>query len=192
MTAAAGGGALGDGDLRQRVGDGAAVVDVRPLQPEHLGSISWSGSRTHLDNVAEQLDRVESGEVVYLALFADDRPVCKGGIDFAKEAGAGTIWQVATMPVLEGLGLATRLIGALESAAMARGVRRSRLAVEPDNARAQRLYEYLGYERVGESEASWDAERPDGSRYRHSTRLVEMAKISERGRGERRLGAAKN
>ncbi len=48
------------------------------------------------------------GHVVNLTLRADGQPVPKGGIDFAKEPGAGTIWQVATHGKLEGLGLATR------------------------------------------------------------------------------------
>jgi ribosomal protein S18 acetylase RimI-like enzyme len=165
-----------DSSLRQRLLAGAAVIEVRALTPDDLQAISWSGSLTHLRNVAAQLERVASGEVEYLAVLADGHPVAKGGVDFAKEPGAGTIWQVATHEALQGLGLATRLVAALEGRVEARGLTTVRLAVEPDNARARRLYEHLGYRTIGTSEASWEAERPDGSRYLYTTTLVEMSK----------------
>jgi ribosomal protein S18 acetylase RimI-like enzyme len=155
---------------------GSARLEVTPLHRAHLGDIEWSGSATHLENVAVQLQRVESGDVEYLALRADGHAVCKGGIDFAKEPDAGTIWQLATHPHLEGIGLATRLIVELESRAFQRGIRRLRLAVEPDNARAHRLYEHLDYHAIGQSEASWEAEASDGSRFLYTTTLTEMSK----------------
>ncbi len=46
-----------------------------------------------------------------MAVLGDGHPVSKGGIDFAKETDAGAIWQLATHPRLQGLGLATALIG---------------------------------------------------------------------------------
>jgi ribosomal protein S18 acetylase RimI-like enzyme len=104
--------------------------------------------------------------------------VAKGGIDFAKEAGAGTIWQLATHPRLEGLGLATTLIRELEVRAAQRGVTNLRLGVEPENERALRLYQHLGYRAIGESEASWEADRSDGSRFLYTTRILEMSKTA--------------
>jgi len=164
--------------LRSAIASGAAPVEVTPLQLADLGTISWSGSPSHLENVATQLQRVDSGEVVYLVVRADGHPVSKGGIDFAKEANAGTVWQLATHPRLEGLGLATRLIHELELRAVERGVRQFRLGVELDNVRARRLYEHLGYAEIGESEASWEAEAADGSRFLYCTTLTEMAKLA--------------
>lgn len=162
--------------LRRRIAIGAVRLEVLDLEARHLPSIGWSGSRTHLENVAQQLDRVPSGEVEYLGVFADGQPVSKGGVDFAVEPGAATVWQVATHPRLEGLGLATTLVCELEARAARRGITSLRLGVEPDNARARRLYERLGYHAIGESEASWVAERDDGSRYLYATKIVEMAK----------------
>lgn len=92
------------------------------------------------------------------------------------EPGAGTIWQLATRPRLEGLGLAATLIRELELRAPQRSITNFRLGVEPDNERAIRLYEHLGYRSIGESEASWEAERSHGSRFLYTTRLVEMSK----------------
>ncbi len=164
------------GSLRQAIRVGLAAFDVIDLQPGEVERIEWSGSRAHLENVAGQLERARAGEVDYLCLLADGNEVSKGGVDFAVEAGAGTIWQLATHPRLEGLGLATRLIQALEERVVRRGLRLVRLSVEVDNRRARRLYEHLGFLPVGESEASWEAETEDGTRYIHTAHLVQMAK----------------
>ena len=154
---------------------GDLELDVTPL--EEVGEIGWAGSRAHLESVGRQLRRVASGEVEYLVVRAGGLAVAKGGIDFAKEPGSGTIWQVASRPGLEGLGLATRLIGELEGCARRRDVSRVRIAVEVGNDRALRLYEHLDYEAIGESAASWEAEAPDGSRFLYSAKLIEMVKI---------------
>ena len=167
--------------LRRRLTDGEARVEVRPLTSSHLASIAWSGSPTHIESVGRELERVRTGEVEYLAVFVDGLPVSKGGVDFAKEADAGTIWQLATHPRLEGLGLATTLIRELELRAARRGRTSLRLGVEPDNERALRLYEHLGYRSIGTSEASWEAERSDGSRFLYTTTLIEMSKRAESG-----------
>ena len=163
-------------DLRERLARGTAGISIDPLRAEDLPSIAWSGSAAHLENVAVQLERVASGAVDYLRVSADGHAVAKGGIDFEKEPGAGTIWQLATHPRLESLGLATRLMEELQARAAARGCRMVRLAVEPDNARALRLYGHLGYRSVGTSEAAWEAERSDGSRFLYRTTLTEMVK----------------
>ena len=163
--------------LRAAIVSRAAHIEVTPVEPAHIEDIAWSGSRVHLENVAAQLRRVATGEVEYLAVRADGNAVSTGGIDFAKEAGAGTIWQLATHARLEGLGLASRLMQELESRSLRRGVNRFRLAVELDNARARRLYEHLGYRVTAESDASWDAEAADGSRFLYTTKVTEMVKI---------------
>jgi ribosomal protein S18 acetylase RimI-like enzyme len=163
--------------LRAAIVSGAARIEVTPLSLAHIEDIAWSGSRAHLENVAVQLQRVATGEVEYLAVRADGEAVSKGGIDFAKETDAGTIWQLATHARLEGIGLASRLIQELESRSLRRGVNRVRLAVELDNARARRLYEHLGYRVMGESEVSWEAEAADRSRFLYATKVTEMVKV---------------
>jgi hypothetical protein len=40
----------------------------------------------------------------------------------------------------------------------------------------RRLYERLGYHAIGQSEVSWEAEAPDGSRFLYTTTVTEMAK----------------
>lgn len=165
--------------LRDRIASGAARVEVLNLTSGDLPLIAWSGSGAHLENVALQLARVSTGEVEYLAVFVHGHPVSKGGVDFAREANAGTVWQLATHSRLEGLGLATTLIHELEARVVARGVTNIRLGIEPENERARRLYEHLGYRTIGESEASWEAEHSDGSRFMYRTKIVEMLKLME-------------
>lgn len=162
--------------LRRSLAAGTADVSIEPLDLGGLADIAWSGSGTHLEDVADQLRRADRDEVVYLVVRADGHAVAKGGIDFARDAGTGNIWQLVTHPDLEGLGLATRLVEALERRGRERGVHRFRMGVEPDNHRARRLYEHLGYRVIGESTASWDAETADGVRYRRTTTLVELEK----------------
>ncbi len=162
--------------LRASIRSRTVQLDVTPLLPQEIESIGWSGTRMHLDNVLAQLQRVAAGEVEYLTLRASGLAVAKGGIDFAKEPDAGVIWQLATHPQLQGLGLATRLIAELESTAVRRGVRRLRLGVETENLRALRLYKHLGYRTIGESKASWMAEAEDGSPFLYRTTCIEMVK----------------
>ena len=127
--------------LRRSILNGTVNLDVTPLTVNEIEQISWSGSRAHLENVVQQLRRVESGEVEYLAGQATEGlPVAKGGTYFAKERGAATIWQVAIHPQLERLRLATRLMEELEARARRRGVRKVRLGVEIGNDRARQLY----------------------------------------------------
>lgn len=75
-------------ELRVAIANSTAVVEIVPLELADLETIAWSGSRSHLDNVATQLQRVDTGEVEYLVIRADGHPVSKGGVDFAKEPGA--------------------------------------------------------------------------------------------------------
>jgi ribosomal protein S18 acetylase RimI-like enzyme len=164
------------GELRRRIASGDARLTVEALMPDDVQLLGWSGGPTHLDNIARQLERVPAGETDYLVVRADDTMVCKGGIDFTKEPGAGIIWQVATHPSLEGLGLATTLIRELEDRAAGRNLPTVGLAVELDNDRARRLYEHLGYRPVGESEESWISDRPDGSSYLYRTTVTLMSK----------------
>jgi len=162
--------------VRERIEQGKAVLTVLPLDADELPLIAWSGSALHLEHVAKQLERVASGDVDYLALRVDGVPVAKGGIDYAVEPGAGTIWQVATHPELEGLGLATRLVRACEERIAGRGLSPVRLSVELDNTRARRLYEYLGYQVCGETPDEWEDQDAEGNRFIYRTTCAQMVK----------------
>jgi ribosomal protein S18 acetylase RimI-like enzyme len=153
------------------------AMDVGDLRREEIDGMGWSGSPSHLDSMRRLLDRCDRAEAEYLVVRDESgEPVCKGAIVFDDVPGAGTIMQVATRPELEGRGLATALIAEAERRIASRGVPRAHLAVEPDNVRARRLYEHLGYVAFGEREVGWESELPDGTIGWYSTTVVDMDK----------------
>jgi ribosomal protein S18 acetylase RimI-like enzyme len=152
-------------------------VRVDDMTRDDLDAIAWSGSASHLRNVAGQLDRRDTGVVEYLVVRDEDgSPVAKVGIDYEEHPGAGGMLQLATRADLEGRGLATMLILEAERRIHERGLPTARLSVEPDNERARRLYDHLGYTPTGEREIGWEHELEDGSLGWYSTVVVDMAK----------------
>jgi ribosomal protein S18 acetylase RimI-like enzyme len=164
--------------LRELVTElGIERLAVTNLVHTDLGHIAWSGSPAHVRHVAKELDRVACGDAEYLAVrLPAGTPIAKGGIDFGERPGAGVIHQVATHPDLRGLGIGSRLVAAAEARIRARGLTMARLSVEHDNPRARTLYERLGYVRCGECNASWEAQREDGSMFTYETVLTDMEK----------------
>jgi ribosomal protein S18 acetylase RimI-like enzyme len=97
-------------------------------------------------------------------------------VDYTTEAGTGVFSQLAVMGPLQGLGIATMLIGAGEQRVRVRGLAFAALGVEDDNARARRLYERLGYRAVGRQHASWETEDDDGVLRLYETTLTILRK----------------
>ncbi|MEA3056084.1 MAG: hypothetical protein QOD30_1516 [Actinomycetota bacterium] len=147
------------------------------MKRDDLDAIGWSGTASHVRNVAGQLDRRDRGVVEYLVV-RDERgsPIAKGAIDYEEHPGAGTIMQLATRPDLEGGGLATMLIAEAERRIRHRGFSTATLSVEPENARARRLYEHLGYRPTGERTIGWEHELENGELGWYSTVVVDMEK----------------
>ena len=136
-------------------------------------SLAEWNSETHLKSMRGYLAR---DDAEYLCVRDDaGAPVCKGAIDYAEHPGAGTIVQVATLGGHESRGLATMLMAEAERRIAARGLP-ARLGVEPDNDRARRLYEHLGYVAVGTRDVGWEQEQPDGTIAWYATTIVEMEK----------------
>ena len=152
-------------------------VVVRDLTEADLDALEWSGSASHLVAVREELCRVQSGEVEYLVAAASSSlPIGKLGIDYARHAGAGTIYQAAVHPALQSCGIGSLLVGEAERRIRARGLTRAELGVERTNPRARALYERLGYVAFGEAPEEWDAEGPAGEIVRYRTVCTLMRK----------------
>lgn len=152
-------------------------MTIRDLTPEDLPSCAWSGPATHLASIARALERARGGVVDYLAVFPPSGlPVALGGIDYAKNPGAGTLWQLAVHGALQSCGIGTILIQAAEQRIRARGLHRAELGVEEHNPRACALYERLGYTAYGREPESWDEEAPAGTITRYDTVLTLMRK----------------
>lgn len=155
----------------------AVPVVVRDLTADDLGALGWSGSRVHLASVREQIARVASGEVEYLAAcLPSGVPVGKLAIDYVEHAGAGTLCQAAVHPVLQSCGIGTLLVRVAEMRIISRGLTAAELGVEHDNPRARALYERLGYAAYGDGPDEWDAEGADGCIVRYRTMCTLMRK----------------
>jgi ribosomal protein S18 acetylase RimI-like enzyme len=153
------------------------VVEVRnrDLRPEDLQRCGWAGTPLHLESVAEQLRRAETGEVDYVVVIVPNgEPVGMGGVDFTRHPGAGTLYQLAVRPSWQSCGIGTLLVRLLEQRTRRRGLATAELSVELDNPRARALYERLGYEAYGEAPEAWDEQRPDGSVVRYETVCATM------------------
>jgi ribosomal protein S18 acetylase RimI-like enzyme len=150
---------------------------VRDLTAGDLPSCDWSGSASHLASVARALERAERGEVDYLAVCPPSGlPVAIGGVDYVRNPGAGTLWQLVVDGALQSCGIGTILIRAAEQRIRARGLRRAELSVEENNPRARALYERLGYVAYGRQPEAWDEDAPDGSIVRYETVCTLMRK----------------
>lgn len=152
-------------------------LTVRDLTHDDLPSCSWSGSATHLVSMAKALDRAARGEADYLAVCPPSGlPVAVGGVDYAKTAGAGTLWQLAVHEALRSCGIGTILIQAAEQRIRSRGLDRAELGVEESNPRARALYERLGYVAYGSTTESWDVDGPNGTTLRYEAVCTLMRK----------------
>lgn len=152
-------------------------VSIGDLTRDELDLIAWSGSASHIKNVSGQLDRRDAGAVDYLVVRDHERsPVAKGAVDYEEVPGAGTIMQLATRSDLEGRGYARMVIEEAESRIRERGIRTAVMGVEPENERARRLYEFLGYKMLGERETGWEHELEDGTIGWYSTVVLDLQK----------------
>lgn len=102
---------------------GVQQLAVGDLHAGEVAGLAWSGNPAHLRSVAAALQRAAQGLEDYLVVRAPGgEPVAKMRIDYTSEADTGVFSQLATMGPLQGLGIATMLIGAGEQRVRARGL----------------------------------------------------------------------
>lgn len=164
--------------LRQMIlAGGVWQLAVGDLRADELAGLAWSGNPAHLRSVAAALQRAAQGLEDYLVVRAPGgQPVAKMRVDYTSEANAGVFSQLATMGPLQGLGIATMLIGVGEQRVRGRGQTFAALGVEDTNPRARRLYERLGYQAAGRQHASWEYEDDDGVLRLYETTLTILRK----------------
>lgn len=134
----------------------AIDVTFRDLEPSDLADLDWSGGAEHLTAIAEVLPLMVSDEAEYLVgVLPNGRLVAAGGADLRPVPGAGVLWQLAVHSRLQGLGIGSLLVAALERRLRDRGLDEARLSVEHDNPDAARLYRRLGYRECGSAVESW-------------------------------------
>jgi ribosomal protein S18 acetylase RimI-like enzyme len=156
---------------------GVQQLAIGDLRADEVAGLAWSGNPAHLRSVAAALERAAEGLEDYLVVRAPGgEAVAKMRIDYTSEAGTGVFSQLATMRALQGLGLATMLIGAGEQRVRARGLAFAALGVEDNNPRARRLYQRLGYQPAGRQHASWEYQDDAGVLRVYETTLTILRK----------------
>jgi ribosomal protein S18 acetylase RimI-like enzyme len=159
------------------VPDVVLPLTIRDLTHEDLPSCAWWVSARDIAQLGKTLERARRGEVDYLVVCPPSGlPVALGGVDYTRNPGAGTLWQLAVHGVLQSCGIGTLLIKATEQRIRARSLHRAELGVQECNPRARMLYERLGYVACGQEPESWDEEAPDGSITRYETVCTLMRK----------------
>jgi ribosomal protein S18 acetylase RimI-like enzyme len=149
-------------------------LTVRDLAKRDLASCAWAGLGSSL---ITELERAGRGDADYLVVCPPSGlPVALGGVDYAVNRRAGTLYQLTVHGALQSCGIGTILIGAAEERIRRRGLRRAELAVEEKNPRARALYERLGYAAYASKPEAWLDEAPDGSRFRYETVCTLMRK----------------
>src|SRR5215467_16052256 len=119
---------------------GAGRLAGGDLCADDLAGLAWSGNPAHLRSVAAARQRAAQGLEDYLVVRAPGgQPVAKMRVDYTSEADTGVFSQLAVVGPLEGLGIATMLIGVGEQRVHARGLAFAALGVEDSNPRARRL-----------------------------------------------------
>ncbi|MFC3653031.1 GNAT family N-acetyltransferase [Dyella humi] len=84
---------------------------------------------------------------------------------FRKGSRMARLYSIASLPEARGKGVGTALIEAAEAAALQRRCQVLRLEVRTDNESAIRLYERLGYRRIGPIEKRFYEDGSDAFRY---------------------------
>ncbi len=127
------------------------LMEARDLQP--LAAETGLGGE-HIDG--RWIERQQGLATMFVAEF-DGR--FAGSVSFDERPEFPQLlhlFALAVVPALQGRGVGSALIGAVEAEARRRGLEGVYLGVADDNHRAQRLYERLGYRREGAAhESRW-------------------------------------
>lgn len=126
------------------------------LRPEDLTRLDWSGGPEHLRAVAAILQAAyEERAALLVGRLANDNPVALGAAYLDRSPVWGLLGTLAVHEPLQGLGIGSALIGALERRVADSGRPRVRILVEQDNPRARVLYLRLGYREAGPALDHW-------------------------------------
>jgi len=112
---------------------------------------------------ARSMRRLLSGRTASLRVAAEGSDVVGYHLTlYRRGAGVARLYSIAV--ARRGAGVATALMADAERLALVRGCRSLRLEVRPDNRPAMRLYERLGYGRIG-VHRQYYADKSDALRY---------------------------
>jgi ribosomal-protein-alanine N-acetyltransferase len=131
-----------DAIVRVRRGENTDLDELVMLEERTFDSdrLSRAQYRRHLDSDSAQ---------VLVASASHNHFLGAAVLFFRKGSAAARVYSLATQPQARGKGVGTALLQAADRAARRRGCRALRLEVNVRNAKAVRLYERLGYRRIG-------------------------------------------
>jgi ribosomal protein S18 acetylase RimI-like enzyme len=139
------------------------VFRIRPARQDDLDRLLWAGEHLRA-NRQHFLDRQARGEALVLLPTLDDEPIGHLAVDLVglRDEGGVYLYWFEIREEFTGKGIGTAVINRAEQIAGEAGRSFSEIAVEKTNMVACRLYERLGYSRVGDRLLSWLADLPDG------------------------------
>ncbi|MDQ5854297.1 MAG: GNAT family N-acetyltransferase [Chloroflexota bacterium] len=139
------------------------VFRIRPAGQDDLDRLLWGGEYLRA-NRQEFLDRQARGEVLVLLPTLDDEPIGHLALDLVqlRDEGGVYLYWFEIRHEFTGKGIGSAVISRAEQIAAEEDRSFSEIAVEKTNEAARRLYERLGYSRVGERLDAWIADLPDG------------------------------
>lgn len=140
-------------------------IRIRPCVEADLDALEWFGLFTeHREIIRNTYEAQTQGDMLMLLAETNGFPGGQVWLNLAEKRhlGRGCIWAVRVLPVLQGLGIGTRLLQAAEDALRIRGFTSVELGVEKDNPAARRLYERLGYCFEYESSGEYSYTTPSG------------------------------
>ncbi len=117
--------------------DELVSLEERTFDSDRLSRAQY---RRHLDSASAQ---------VLVASASHNHFLGAAVLFFRKHSTVARVYSLATQPLARGQGVGTALLEAADRAARRRGCRALRLEVNVANTRAIRLYEHLGYRRIG-------------------------------------------
>ena len=154
-----------------------AQATLRPWEERDLESLSRSLGLS-LHHVAGRWHERVRGERTASVAELDGEAVGSVSFEARKEfPGFMHLYALVVVEPFQGRGIGTRLIASVEEEARGRKLAGIQLGVGIDNVGALRLYERLGYRRVGEPYmARWTWYGPDGEEREVSERCYRMVK----------------
>ena len=145
-----------------------ASVRVRHAETSDLDDLVTLEDRTFdSDRMSREQYRrhLDSDSALVLVASANHRKFLGTAVLFFRRgSGVARLYSLATQPEARGKGVGTALVEATEAAARLRRCRALRLEVRTDNHSAIKLYERLGYRRIG-ALADYYQDGADGWRY---------------------------
>lgn len=144
-------------NVRIRSAELSDLDDLVALEEHSFDSdrLSRAQFRRHLDSDSAKVLVASTGPHRFLGTAV---------VFFRKRSGVARLYSIATHHAARGQGVGAALLDAIEQLAHRRRCRALRLEVRTDNPGAIRLYERLGYRRLGPL-AGYYADGADGWRY---------------------------